>query len=139
MLSNTNALQVDDLEKLTSVNMPTNDNVGEVFALDGPVLDQLREAKAFKTTQNWNMFRMPSTLVREETAHLASQISTINEFTSEEDEGSITLNNLITGAKGTGKSIHLVQAMSMAYLNSWIVINIPDCSSAPPILHILPC
>lgn len=127
VLSNTNALLIDDLEKLSAENMPKEEEVGQVFAIDGPVLDQLREAKAFKTTQNWNLFRTPSTLVRNETAELAEEISQINEASQREEP--VTLNKLVTGVKGTGKSVHLVQAMSMAYLNTWIVINIPDCMS----------
>ncbi|KAK5076874.1 hypothetical protein LTR64_005647 [Lithohypha guttulata] len=100
--------------------MSDSGRIGQVLALDGPLLDQLREAKAFKTTQNWNLFRTPSTLFRQETAELGCDIEDVNEQKT-------TLKRLIVGEKMSGKSVHLLQAMSMAYLNKWMVINVPDC------------
>lgn len=123
VLSNTNALEIQSLEKLSVENMTNAETVGSVLAIDGPVLDQLRDAKAFKTTQNWNMFRTPSTLMRNETVECAFDMEEV-----ESDAGSPrTLHKLIIGERASGKSIHLLQAMSMAYLKKWIVINVPDC------------
>lgn len=107
--------------------MADAEQVGKVLVLDGPLLDQLRDAKAFKTTQNWNMFRTPSTLVRTETVEIGSDIQDVGE--SVKSGEAQTMHKLITGEKACGKSIHLLQSMSMAYLNKWIVINIPDCES----------
>lgn len=119
ILSNTNALELEDMEKLTPTNMADESKAGNVLALDGPVLDQLREAKAFKTTQNWNLFRNPSTLQRHESVQIGADINAVN-------ESGKTCHRLVTGNKASGKSVHLLQAMSMAYLNKWIVINVPD-------------
>jgi len=127
VLSNTNALEVQGLQKLGTGNMADAEQIGKVLVLDGPLLDQLRDAKAFKTTQNWNMFRTPSTLVRTETVEVGNDIRDVNE--SMKSEGAQTMHKLITGEKASGKSIHLLQAMSMAYLSKWVVINIPDCKS----------
>jgi small subunit ribosomal protein S29 len=33
---------------------------------------------------------------------------------------------VITGTKGTGKTVHLLQAMSMAFLKKWVVVTIPE-------------
>lgn len=120
VLSNTNAIPVQQHEKLTTDNVTDTARIGQVLSLDGPLLDQLREAKAFKTTQNWNLFRTPSTLFRQETSELGFDFEDIN-------EKKVTIRRLVTGSKASGKSIHLLQAMSMAYLNKWIVLNVPDC------------
>ncbi|KAK5943064.1 hypothetical protein PMZ80_004069 [Knufia obscura] len=128
VLSNTNALQIQGLETLTPENMADAAKVGSVLALDGPVIDQLREAKAFKTTQNWNLFRAPSTLVRMETVEVGADIQDVNESVSDTAGlGASTLRRVVTGEKASGKSIHLLQAMSLAYLNKWVVVNVPDC------------
>ena len=120
VLSNTNALEVQRHDKLTTGNMSDSGRIGRVLALDGPLLDQLREAKAFKTTQNWNLFRTPSTLHRSETVEVACDIEDVKQDKS-------TLRRLVVGEKGSGKSVHLLQAMTMAYMNRWIVVNVPDC------------
>lgn len=125
VLSNTNALEVQGLEKLSIENMADAKQIGKVLALDGPLLDQLRDTKAFKTTQNWNMFRTPSALVRTETVETGNDIQDVND--SVKSDEAQTMHKLITGEKASGKSIHLLQAMSMAYLSKWIVISIPDC------------
>lgn len=128
VLSNTNALQVQGLETLKVDNMADAAKVGSVLALDGPVIDQLREAKAFKTTQNWNMFRAPSTLVRGETVEVGADIQDVNEsVSSSAGTDAVTMRRLVVGEKASGKSIHLLQAMSLAYMNKWVVVNIPDC------------
>lgn len=134
VLSNTNALEVRDLDKLTVGNMADVAKVGQVLALDGPLLDQLREAKAFKTTQNWNLFRAPSTLQRKESVEVAADIQNVTQSANTGGPAA-TLQKLVVGDKASGKSIHLVQAMSMAYLNKWVVINVPDCKAAAPLMR----
>lgn len=120
VLSNTNAVPVQEHAKLTKDSATETANVGQMLALDGPLLDQLREAKAFKTTQNWNLFRTPSTLFRQETSELGF------DFEDVQNE-KVTVKRLVAGPKASGKSIYLLQAMSMAYLNEWVVLNVPDC------------
>lgn len=124
VLSNTNALEIQGLEQFTATNCADTAKVGHILALNGPLLDQLREAKVFKTTQNWNMFRTPSTLCRSATIELGRDIESVNADKK-------TLSVIVDGDRGSGKSIHLLQAMSMAYMNEWIVINISEGQSSP--------
>lgn len=124
VLSNTNALEVRGLELLTTANSTDTTKLGHVLALNGPLLDQLREAKVFKTTQNWNMFRTPSTLCRGATIELGRDMESVNTEKK-------TVCAIVDGERGSGKSVHLLQAMSMAYMNEWIVINIPEGQSLP--------
>jgi small subunit ribosomal protein S29 len=119
VLSNTNAMEVQGLENLTKDNMLQSEKVGEMLALEGSVIDQLRDVKAFKPSQNWNMFRRPATLMRQESIQLGVEIDKI----SKEPR---TIQRIITGDKKSGKSVQLLQAMSMAFLNKWIVINVPE-------------
>lgn len=36
---------------------------------------------------------------------------------------------IITGMRGTGKSVHLLQAMAMGFLRKWVVITVPESKS----------
>ena len=119
---------------LTSQNMADAEQVGKFLGLEGSLLDQLRESKAFKTTQSWNMFRQPATLVREETVRLGQMFNEISERAGIEGQGPLTIREIITGEKSTGKSLCLLQAMSMAFLNKWVVINIPEGTLPYPLL-----
>ncbi|KAL1856252.1 hypothetical protein VTK73DRAFT_8416 [Phialemonium thermophilum] len=92
---------------------------GTVQTLPDALVDQLRASEAFKITQCWGMFRRPSVLIRSETAELSKQME---EYAANND----TLRLVITGEKLTGKSLLLLQAMAYAYLNRWVVINIPE-------------
>lgn len=123
MLSNTNALPVSGLEVLSANNMADAGKIGQMLSLDGPLLDQLREAKAFKTTQNWGMFRTPSVLVRGEAVDLGADVQDVM-------EGKTTIRNLIVGEKASGKSVHLLHGMSLGYMNKFVVVNVPDCKYA---------
>lgn len=120
VLSNTNALPVEGLEVLSNDNMADAEKVGQMVSLNGPLLDQLREAKAFKVTQNWGLFRTPSVLLRTEAVELGADVQDVN-------QGKGTLHQLIVGEKASGKSVHLLHAMSLAYANKWVVVNVPDC------------
>lgn len=120
VLSNTNALPVAGLEVLSKENMTDIGKVGQMLSLDGPVLDQLREAKAFKVTQNWSLFRTPSVLIRGEGVELGADLQKATEQKA-------TVRKLVVGEKASGKSVHLLHAMSMAYMNACVVVNIPDC------------
>ena len=125
VLSNTNALNVR-LEELSPENMASAKSVGQVLALPGDLLDQLRDAKTFKLRQNWSLFRRPATLIREETVSLGQDIEEIKDSQQDQGLGAKVFRNLVTGHKGSGKSLLLLQAMSMAYLNGWIVINVSE-------------
>jgi small subunit ribosomal protein S29 len=112
-------MDVQGLETLTKDNMLSTEKMGEMLALEGTIIDRLRDVKAFKTTQNWNMFRRPATLMRQESIELG------NDFEAIKNEPR-TIQRIITGDKKSGKSVLLLQAMSMAFLNNWIVINVPE-------------
>lgn len=131
VLSNTNALEVRDLQTLTAENMARDDSIGQVLAFDGQLLDQLRDSQAFKTTQNWNMFRRPATLVRSETVAVAKDIEEVDVT------GKKNVKYLVTGERGSGKSILTLQAMSMAFMKKWVVVNVPEGKS--PVLHATLC
>lgn len=120
MLSNTNALPVTGLEVLSADNMADAEKVGQMLSLDGPLLDQLREAKAFKTTQNWSLFRTPSVLVRDEAVELGADVQDVMEEKA-------TIRKLIVGGKASGKSVHVLHGMSLGYMNKFVVVNVPDC------------
>lgn len=113
------------MDKLSTETMADESKTGHVLTLEGPLLDQLREAKAFKRTQNWNLFRNPSTLQRKESIQIGMDVNSVNE-SLKDGQTAKTYHRLIVGEKASGKSVHLLQAMSMAYLNKWIVINVPD-------------
>jgi small subunit ribosomal protein S29 len=124
VLSNTNALEVQGMRDLTLENMGDDAQIGQVLGLDGKLLDQLRELKTFKSTQNWKMFRKPGTLMRRESIELGRTVMDVMAGRAEQKPR--TVRRIITGDRGTGKSLMLLQAMSMAFLNNWVVINIPE-------------
>lgn len=130
VLSNTNAMEVTGLEHLSPENMADESKVGQMLALNGPLLDQLRESKSFKTTQNWGLFRQPSTLMRQTTLELGQDMKEVIMSQQDQGFGAMTIHKVVTGEKGSGKSIHLLQAQSMAFLNGWVVVTIPECMSA---------
>jgi small subunit ribosomal protein S29 len=57
---------------------------------------------------------------------LAQGVQEVNQGLAGEGLGALTLKQVITGERSTGKSLLLLQAMSMAYLNNWIVLNVPE-------------
>ena len=118
VLSNTNALAVDGMENWSMENMTDPQLVGQVAGLDGALLDQLRDAKAFKRTQNWSLFRRPATLIRNETIVIGKYMESVNDGT--------TIKHLVVGERHSGKSILMLQTMCMAYMNNWIVLNVPE-------------
>lgn len=118
-LSNNNALRVEGLQTLTRQVIGDRKSIGSVCALSEPVVDQLRAVEAFKHTQTWGLFHAPHTLIRTETVELAERIQ----------KAAVNKENLrmvISGDKVTGKSTLLLQAMTTAFLNDWIVINFPE-------------
>lgn len=126
-LSNNSALPVTGIETLEAQTMARGESSGKMFAVPDQVVDQLRALEAFKTTQTWNLFRKPHVLVRKETVELMSKL-----------EASVgnkeAFKCVLTGSRLSGKSLTLLQAMSYALLNEWVVIHIPEGISRQRIL-----
>ena len=74
------------------------------------------------------MFRRPGTLVRRETLELARLVEKIEDG---EEKGK-TVRKIVAGARGTGKTVYLLQAITMAFLKNWVVITVPE-GNLPPI------
>lgn len=87
------------------------------MALPGDVVDSLRAVEAFKPGQGWSFFRRPACLIRKENVELSKIIDS--------NDGSTT-RKIICGEKGVGKSVFLLEAMAMAFMKGWIVLNIPE-------------
>ncbi|KAH9888282.1 mitochondrial ribosomal death-associated protein 3-domain-containing protein [Xylariomycetidae sp. FL2044] len=118
-LSNDNALEVSGLEILNLQNIVDPKTVGNIVRLSDTVIDQLRASEAFKPTQNWALFRSPHMLIRNETVNLAKKIT-------DTVANKQTLRMVITGEKGSGKSILGLQALATGFMNNCVVINIPE-------------
>jgi small subunit ribosomal protein S29 len=119
LLSNDNALPVPGLEPLSAGGMLDAANVGRMVALPNELVDQLRAVEAFKPTQTWGMFRQPSVLLRKESIEMAQKMQ------SAAGQGE-TLKLVISGDKLVGKSMMMLQAISNAFLNNWIVFHVPE-------------
>lgn len=131
-MSNTNAYEIKGMQNLSPSNMADERYVGQMLGLEGNLLDQLRNAKAFKKAQNWNLFRRPATLMRRETVEMGRNFDAVNASVEKGDANKPVLRQVIAGERVSGKSILLLQALSMAYMNKWIVINVPEGSSLVP-------
>ncbi|KAK3939682.1 mitochondrial ribosomal death-associated protein 3-domain-containing protein [Diplogelasinospora grovesii] len=119
LLSNNNALPVPGLQDVNAESMLQTSNSGKVLSLPDAVVDQLRAVEAFKPTQCWGVFRKPSMLVRAETVELMQKMQ-------KAADSQQALRLVVTGDRITGKSMLLLQAMTHAYLNDWVVINVPE-------------
>lgn len=127
VLSNTNAFEVPGIQDWSAESFANEKSLGTIVGLPGSTVDKLRAVEAFKATQGWSFFARPTTLVREETLDLARHIKS---------PAGKTLRRLIIGSRGTGKSILALQAQTMAFLNGWVVIHIPEGNSyIGPNLH----
>ncbi|KAL2176009.1 mitochondrial 37S ribosomal protein mS29 [Thermothelomyces heterothallicus CBS 202.75] len=118
-LSNDNAIPVPWLTDLGPADLATSENIAKVMALPEELQDQLRASVAFKPTQCWGMFRKPAVLVRKETVDLTNRMQ-------EAAANRQILRLVVTGDKVAGKSLMLLQAMSHAFLNDWIVLHFPE-------------
>jgi small subunit ribosomal protein S29 len=119
VLSNTNALEVPMAGLDRQLSLTLENHVGSVVGLNGNTVDGLRAVEAFKTTQGWGLFRRPGVLVRRETSELAGRMLDA----SLEKK---TIRMVVDGAKGSGKSMLLLQAMAVGFVREWIVLNIPE-------------
>ena len=116
VLSNTNALEVDGLQDISIKNLEDEKSRGQVLGIPGEVVDQLRAVEAFKVAQGWGLYRRPAILVRRETGEYAKMV---------EELGQRTVRRVLVGERGSGKTVMMLQAMAMAFLKGWVVINIP--------------
>lgn len=119
VLSNTNAIPVYGSPRLDADNMAAPDSAGKVFKIPEQTIDQLRASEAFKSSQTWGLFNSPHTLVRPETVELCAGMK-------EKVARKETHRVVISGERAAGKSVVLLQAMANAFLNGWVVINIPE-------------
>ena len=121
VLSNTNAFEVPGLTELkASTDLADPYIMGNIVALPGDVIDQLRVVDAFKPSQGWGMFRKPATLVRKEMQEI---VRIMDDAVSRKG----IERKVIVGEKSSGKSVLLLQAMAVAFLKKWVVINLPNC------------
>jgi len=121
VLSNTNALEVSGLTDLSAESMIDERRRGQVLGIPGEVVDRLRALEAFKVTQGWPLFRRPAMLVRKETVDYGQKIEAMSEEGAKK-----TARRVLVGEQGGGKTLMLLQAMTMALLKGWVVINIPE-------------
>ena len=120
VLSNTNALEVHGMQDISVASIVDESLRGQVLGIPGPVVDQLRAIEAFKVPQSWALFRRPAMLVRRETVDFAKKMEEI------EKDKTKSIRRVMVGDRGSGKSLMLLQAMTMAFLKKWVVINIPN-------------
>ena len=121
VLSNTNALEVQGLKDIDAQSMIDESLRGQVLGIPGPVVDQLRAVEAFKVSQGWPLFRRPAMLMRKDTLEMAKEIEDISLGTRGK-----AIRRVFVGERGSGKTVMLLQAMTMAFLKGWVVINIPE-------------
>lgn len=119
VLSNPNALEVPGLVQYDAAAASDAANIGKVVVMPDQMVDQLRAVEAFKITQPWKLFRTPAILVREDTVALSKKIT-------EAAKSKKTNITILDGARGTGKSMLLLQSMATAFANGWVVISIPE-------------
>ena len=93
---------------------------GSVVGLPLPMLNQLLAVQAFKPTQGWSIFRRPGTVLRRETLEMGRLVNRIGE-----EKGKV-FKKIITGVRGSGKSVYLLQGMAMGFLKNWIVVTVPE-------------
>jgi len=127
VLSNTNALDVQGMRDLSTETMVDKNARGRVIGIPGPVVDQLRAIEAFKVSQGWGYYRRPGMLVRQETIEYGELFQKM----SEEHEKDTIVRRVLVGERASGKSTLLLQAMSMAFVKQWVVINIPEGTPFP--------
>jgi small subunit ribosomal protein S29 len=126
VLSNANAPQVAWLQDLSRENMSKESVEGKVRGLPDVVVDALRLVKAFKVGQNWASYRRPACLIRREAWELGRMMQGIAEHDSQAAYPAQTVKRVIYGPRRAGKSVLMLQVMTMAFLRGWIVINIPE-------------
>lgn len=129
ILSNPNALEVEGMQDLSAENMVDARLRGSVVGLPMPMLEQLRAVQAFKPKQGWSIFRRPGTVLRRESLEMGRLFDRV----SAEDGGDkgVVVKKVVTGVRGAGKSVHLLQAMAMGFLKNWVVFTVPESELFP--------
>ena len=128
VLSNTNALEVHGMRDVAADSMVDEGLRGQVLGIPGPVVDQLRAVEAFQVPQSWALFRRPAMLIRRETMDFGRDLEQI-----EREKKSIR--RVLVGDRGSGKSLLVLQAMTMAFLKRWVVVNIPNGKPSSTLLQ----
>jgi hypothetical protein len=123
VLSNPNALEVEGLQELSEETMVDSRLRGTALALPVPMLDQLRAVQAFKPKQGWSIFRRPCTVLRRETLELGRFFDNV---TGDVERRGAVIKKIVGGARKSGKSVHLLQAMAMGFIKKWVVFTIPE-------------
>ena len=118
---NSNALEVEGMQDATLELLVENQSRKQVVGIPGPIVDQLRAVGAFKATQSWRLFRRPGTLIRKATVQYARLFERLSG-----DGETFSVRRVLTGERGSGKTVTLLQAMTIAFLKNWVVINLPD-------------
>ena len=121
VLSNTNALEVHSLQDIGAESITNEGLRSQVLGIPGPIVDRLRAVEAFKVPQGWALFRRPAMLMRKETLDFGKEVEGIAR-----NEEKKSIRRVYVGERGSGKSLMLLQAMTMAFLKDWVVINIPN-------------
>ncbi|KAJ5121383.1 uncharacterized protein N7515_009344 [Penicillium bovifimosum] len=125
VLSNPNALEVEGMLDLSPETMVDSRLRGTVLGLPVPMIDRLRAVQAFKPKQGWSIFRRPGTVLRRDTIEMGRLFEQISGEGDNAQKGKV-VKKIVTGMKGSGKTVHLLQAMTMAFLKNWAVVAIPD-------------
>lgn len=128
VLSNTNALSIPDLQDMTAENISDPAYRATVLAIPDKIVSQLRAAETFQTKQRWKLFRKPSVVMRSVDIRLAQMMDDAR-------ESKRVIKQVISGERGAGKSLYLLQAAASAMLKEWIVIIIPEGLYTPPNSH----
>lgn len=125
VLSNPNALEVEGMQDLSPETMIDGRLRGSVLGLPVHMLDQLRAVQAFKPRQGWNIFRRPGTVLRRDSLEMGQLFEKISGDGEPAEKGKV-VRKVLTGPKGSGKTVHLLQAAAMGFLKKWVVITVPD-------------
>ena len=128
VLSNTNALEVPGLQDLGAAQIANEELIGTIVGVPNDIVDRLRALDAFKPSQGWSFFRRPAMLMRADTIEYGKLMEEISTENGDRKE----VRRVLVGDRGTGKTVMLMQVMTMAMLKKWIVINIPDGEARIP-------
>ena len=129
-LTNPNALPVPNTLDLGPQLGTQPECEGKVMSIPQTLLERLQTIGAFKSNQGWRYYSRPSMLIRRETLELAECVKCIASGKS----AAHTVRSVIVGERGSGKSMHILQAMLFAMLKDWIVIHVPEGRSSPSLL-----
>ncbi|KAI9655682.1 MAG: 37S ribosomal protein S23 mitochondrial [Alyxoria varia] len=139
VLSNTNAVQVPGLEEWpiktaaeaadgqdgadVKVSATSLAPVGSIVSLPAETVDGLRALESFKPSQGWGFFRTPSCLIRGITEEVLQGMKRSEEKAGDPES---VLRRVIIGARGSGKSVLLLQAQGYALMRGWVVLHVPE-------------